>query len=288
MSSKINRAIVFLSFLLCIIGISCNKEEPIPSYIRIDKIDLTTNYSTEGSNSHKILDAWVYIDDNPVGTFEMPCTFPVLYAGSHNIKIFPGIKENGITETRIAYPFYDKYETDVTLAQGQITTIAPAVKYVQGATFQWIEDFEGVAHGVCKSDGTTKDSVMTITSTSSEIFEGTGSGKVEIFGGTYFGMTCNKYSLPKSGASVFLEMNYNCNTEFNVGVAGYTASGTLEMQQIAITLNPTSGWNKIYINLSSEVTNATNSTKFAVFFSMIKNSSLSSSYFYLDNVKLIN
>jgi len=42
---------------------SCNKEEPIPAYIHIDKIDLKTNYSIQGSNSHKIIDAWIYVDD---------------------------------------------------------------------------------------------------------------------------------------------------------------------------------------------------------------------------------
>ncbi len=277
-------------FIIGVIGISCNKEEPIPSYIHIGKINLNTAPDgSQGSNSQKILDAWVYINDNLVGAFETPCTFPVLYAGSHNVKIYAGIKENGIAETRIAYPFYDRFEKDITLTQGQIDTISPTVTYVQGIMFQWIEDFEGVSHGICKADGTSLDSIMTITTSSSEIFEGTASGKVSITSGTYFGMTCSKYTLPKSGASVFLEMNYNCNTQFNVGIVGYNAGGGIELQPTtALTLLPTIGWNKVYVNLSNEVAGAITSTKFAIFFSMRKNPDLPSSYFYLDNVKLIN
>ena len=128
---------------------------------------------------------------------------------------------------------------------------------------------------------------MTITSLPSETFDGTGCGKVSITSGNYSGMTCTKYPLPKSGASVFLEMNYNCNTEFAVGIVGYNAGGTIETQVDAIHLNPTTGWNKIYINLSGEVTNSITSVKFAIYFSMLKNSSLTSSYFYVDNMKLI-
>src|SRR3989337_3990814 len=89
------------------IGLACNKEEPIPSYIHIDAINLSTNYTIEGSSSNKILNAWIYIDDQSVGAFELPCTVPVLAVGSHEIKIQAGIKENGIDATRIYYPFYE-------------------------------------------------------------------------------------------------------------------------------------------------------------------------------------
>lgn len=287
MKKYLNKFLLFISPLGVGAFFSCHKETPIPSYIHIDKMIFNTNYSTEGSSSNKILDAWVYIDDNLVGVFELPRTFPVLYAGNHNIKIYAGIKEDGISETRIAYPFYDKYEKDVTLTQGQITTISPSVKYVPGITFEWMEDFEGVSHGICVGDGVTKDSIMKITSDPAEVFEGNGSGKVSITGGTYFGQTCSKSVLPHGGASVFLEMNYKCNTKFNVGIIGYDAGGSIQLQQIKITLVPTSSWNKIYINFSNEVTTSIASTKFSIFFSMLNNTDLSSSEFYLDNVKLI-
>ena len=51
-----------------------NPAEPTPAYIHIDKFILNTAYLTEGSNSHKITDAWVYIDDQLLGCFELPAT----------------------------------------------------------------------------------------------------------------------------------------------------------------------------------------------------------------------
>ncbi|MBI4930292.1 MAG: hypothetical protein HY841_05985 [Bacteroidetes bacterium] len=276
-----------LGLIISVIGVACNKEEPIPSYIHIDKINFTTNYLLEGSSSNKILDAWIYIDDQQVGAFELPCTVPVLAEGSHEIKIWAGIKENGIAETRIKYPFYETFSQTVILTRGQITTISPTVTYAANADFTWLEDFEGSSHSVCNS-GVTADSIMTITTAPSDVFEGTGSGKVSITSSSYIGISCAKYILPQGGASVFLELDYNCNTEFNIGIIGYTANNTIDVQWTSLTLRPTTGWNKVYINLGTEVSNATNSTKFSIFFSMLKDENLANSYFYLDNVKLIN
>lgn len=280
----------FLSLLLVpALFFSCNKEEPIPAYIRIDSFTFTTNYSVQGSASHKIQDAWIYIDDQLVGAFEMPCTVPVLYFGEHTLKVLPGVKENGISETRIPYPFYERYEAKVTLTAGQILTVAPTSTYAASADFSWMEDFEGAGHSICKNTGAV-DSVMEMIQTPEPgVFEGSGSGGFFLTNAnSYFGMTCNKYVLPKAGAAVFLEINYSCNTDFNIGIVGYDGSGGIEVQSISLTLRPTSGWNKVYVNLTNEVTAAVTSGTFSIFFSMIKNQDIPTSYAYVDNIKLIN
>ena len=276
--------LVFASFL------GCNKEEPIPAYIHIDDFTLTTNYSTQGSASHKILDAWIYIDDQFVGAFEMPCTVPVLFEGPHTLKVLPGVMENGISETRLPYPFYDRYVQSVDLVAGQILDTDPVTVYSQSADLDWIEDYEGLAHGFCTNSGLgDPDTVMKIfIAPDPAVFELNGSGGVVLGSGVYFGETCNKYVLPKGGAAVFLELNYNCNTDFNVGLRGYSGS-SLQSQGIALTLRPTSGeWKKVYVNLTQEVGGATTSGTFSVFFSFVKAPALSESFVYLDNIKLIN
>jgi hypothetical protein len=285
-----------LKIKLCALGLyvglgmwqsSCNKEEPIPSYIHISQINLTTNYSTEGSSKEpKILDAWVYIDGNTVGAFEMPFTVPVLFYGTHTLRIFPGIKENGIAETRIAYPFYALYQQTVNLTAQTITTISPTTTYLSSTNFIWLEDFEGSSPSIC--DTTNSDTVMKIIT--SDVFEGVGSGGVFLESGKtkYTGISCNKFVLSKNGSPIFLELHYKTNTEFQVGIIGYDSNNLVNVQTTALTLRPIDVWNKVYVNLTDEVTSATNSVKFAIFFSMLKNPDLSTSYFYLDNVKLLN
>jgi hypothetical protein len=219
-----------------------------------------------------------------VGAFETPCTVPVLYEGSHVIRIYPGIKENGISETRIIYPFYNFYQTTIILKRGEITTLNPVTTYNTAADFAWIEDFETGWHTICKADGINSDSIMTISSIA---FEGNGSGVVTITAPSYFSESCSTFVLPKTRTDIFLEFNYKCNTAFNVGIIGYDASGNIGAQTISLTLNPSSNWNKIYVNLTSEVNEALTSVKFRIFFSMTKDENLSSSWFYLDNIKLI-
>jgi len=284
--SQLRFTLIFLPVLLLL---GCNKEEPIPAYIHIDKIDLTTVYANEGSSSHKITDAWIYIDDQFAGAYEMPFTIPVLYTGTRRVRVLAGIKENGISQTRIPYPFYNKFEQVVSLEPGVITTLTPVTTYIKDTEFSWKEDFENAATGICNNAG-THDTVMQITKIPSEVFELAGSGRVvlDLPQSSYLGISCDKFTLPQAGAPVFLELNYNCNTDFNVGIRGYSSTNTIAYQGISLSLRTTSGWNKIYINLSDQVTGAVTSVKFGIFFSMLKNPDVSSSYFYVDNVKLVN
>jgi hypothetical protein len=93
--------ITLLLFLFIPLLFSCNKfdgDQTIPSYIHIDKITVVDNPTlNEGSLSNKITDAWVYVDEELIGAFELPATFPVLKKGKHKISIHPGIKLNGIS-----------------------------------------------------------------------------------------------------------------------------------------------------------------------------------------------
>lgn len=262
---------------------SCHKEAPIPAYIHIDQCALTTTYSIQGSSSQKIIDAWIDVDGKSVGTYEMPCTVPVLYSGQHTVTVFPGIKENGITTSRVQYQFYNTYSVTATFTPGSVLKINPTTAYASYAIFSFIEDFEGGATGFCDSTGS--DTSMQLITTPNLVFEGLKSGGVILTGNKtqYYGVTCAKYPLPNT-PPIFLEMNYNCNTEFNVGVVAYDASSNYLGQTIALTLRPTIGWNKVYVNLNDAVI-SNNAAKYSIFFSMLKNSD--PSYFYLDNVKLV-
>ena len=40
-----------------------NPEEEIPAYIEINTMNVSSNYVTQGTNSSKITDVWVYADN---------------------------------------------------------------------------------------------------------------------------------------------------------------------------------------------------------------------------------
>jgi hypothetical protein len=290
-----NRYCLLLLVVILFLG-ACelyNPKEPIPAYIRIKKINLTTQ-SAEGTNSHKITDAWVYVDEELIGCFELPTKFPVLKTGTHHLKIRAGIKVNGISATRSPYPFYTYFEQDINLVAGQVLDVSPSVGYISNTQFSFIEDFEGTGHIFYPRPAGT-DTVLKITTNPALVFEGAGSGIVGLDNiKTFFEAVTdpsNKYILPTAGSPVFLELNYKCDHPFSVGVYGYTVStgGTItNVQQFkAIDVNKSENWNKIYVYLSPIVTSS-GANRFSVFVGCANSPAVGDITIQLDNIKLVH
>jgi hypothetical protein len=280
--STVKRFLLFIS--LTSLFSSCelkDKEEEVPSYVHIESISLSTT-SAQGSNSHKITDAWIFADNEFIGAFQLPATFPVLKSGTHEIQVLAGIKQNGISATRIEYPLYQPdYET-VQLIPGGTTTISPSVTYYPGITFPWLEDFESAGFNVSPSPFGT-DTTLQITTDPSEVFEGAKSGVAYLDASHYKFECISSFSvpLPKGGNAIFLELNYKTNNKFIVGIYGNGSS-----QEAVLQVNPSATWNKIYVNMTDAVRAATSSTSFTVFIGMVKDAGVEKPTLYLDNIKL--
>ena len=63
----------------------------------------------ENGVTDNITDAWVYLNDNLQGVYELPANFPVLAKGNQTLRVKAGIKLNGISSTRSPYPFYESF-----------------------------------------------------------------------------------------------------------------------------------------------------------------------------------
>lgn len=266
---------------------SCSKEKleaDVPAYLSIDAISLTTNYLEEGSNSQNITDAWVYINDNLIGVYELPAKFPVLYEGSYELKVYGGIKENGIAATRTRYLFYAPYVEQVNFVEGETITISPNVNYSAAANFVWLEDFEQA--GISFSSHTDSDTIINRSVNSA--FEGNHSGEI------YLEQTMNfveVYSipisgLPKNGNPIFLELNFKTNQPIFLGVQN-------GIQKVAIGgLNATEEWKKIYVSLTDAVQSLPGSSDVEVFFGL--ENTLTNPFtvehpnIFLDNIKLVH
>lgn len=91
----------------------------------------------------KIVDAWVYTDNDLEGAFELPASFPVLKSGQSIIRIQPGIKLNGIAETRAPYPFFDTISIPASLTrENELELETLTASYKASTVFAWMEDFE--------------------------------------------------------------------------------------------------------------------------------------------------
>ena len=283
----LNVKIYSLFLIPGIIFLSCSKEKyeaQIPAYISIDQITFTTDYSTEGSSSSNITDAWIYINDNLVGAFELPATIPVLKEGIVNLKVYAGIKDNGISASRAKYLLYSTYEEQVNLVNGETIEVNPYVTYDTGVKFSWMEDFEQASLSFLYTSGS--DTIVNKIAT--DVKEGNYSGQIYLESGMdYFEATSVAYSnLPQNGTPIYLEMDFKTNEPLLVGIY-------LDSEQYAkMTLNVTSTWKKIYINLTDLINQKLGASEVKIFSGIEDNPSnpfvSSNPEIFLDNIKLVH
>lgn len=278
-------------FLLLLTGLfsSCEKfsgDQTIPSYLKVDSIGFSAEYATWGSSSHAICDAWVYVDGELIGAFPLPAQFPVLKKGTHTVKILPGIKKDGIAETRIVYPFYTGIEKQVNLTQDSSISVGTVTStYDTHTSILWQEDFES---SVITLDSTSRSDVM-IKKTdpgSPLTFERLHSGIVQMDSvGSFFELISHKaYTIPYS--QVFLELNFNTNNQITVSVMLY--KNLVRQQFPVMVLLPTNGiWKKIYIDLSNSFASLDGASQFQVMFGNFQDSGVSHAQILLDNIKLV-
>ena len=264
----------------------------VPTYIKIDSVYIDTFYPSEGSTSAKVTDVWVYVDDQNMGVFELPAIFPLLYEGKHKLEIRPGIKLNGISSTRVPYPFYKPliyndfdFFPDSIIDLGAIET-----EYYQNVDFIWMEDFETSVLSIIESDNSDTTIERTTPANSPEAFLSENSrysGKIVLTkeNPRFIGYTFNEYDLPRDGSPIMLEMNFKTNYLLLVGVLVNNPSDY--SWEDLVFLKETDNWNKIYINIGPVVLRNPNALSFKIYFTSSLAEGQEEAEIFLDNIKLI-
>lgn len=271
-------------------------DEDTPAYLYVTGFELTTNPFTEGSNSHKITDVWLSVDGNFLGVYTLPALIPVLEEGSHVLKFDAGIKDNGINATPEIYPFYQTYEVTLDLQPNQTDTIRPVTQYRSTTKFAFIEPFETSQHQfreVRQPAGATGIQLST-----QDVFEGQSSAMISLDSASRRLVeiaTLDKYrDLLKTGAYVYLEVNYKSDVPVVFGAVGHYDSGGIgtSATQYDPGFLPKDEWNKIYFNLTKMIFDGDFDSYQIIFQAFIPNEndkpSLASAKVWLDNIKLVH
>lgn len=281
--------------------ISCSRDKYLatrPVYFSMPDYQLVTNYNDEGTSNSSITTAWIYVDNDLEGVYEVPLAAPVLLEpGPHTIRIFPGINLNGVSSSRAIYGFFERELFDTTLP-GDLDTFNLPLKYrrtnyTANSTVEIMEDFDEAGINLQATD--IADTGIVKISDSSLVFTnpqqpGENNGRAgAMFTTSVFRQaevaSVRTYNLPKNGDNVYLEMNYRCNQEFLIGVIANQPGGV--SQQATVVVNPKETWNKIYINLVTELTAFRDADNFRIFIGTIHNSGNETGWVYLDNLKLV-
>jgi len=281
-------------FLIVVLLSGCDNNDDsilVPSYITIDQFSLTTDYG-QGTASHKITDAWVYVDETLIGAFELPARVPILSEGNQNITIRPGIKINGISNTRAIYPYLFPVTREVRLVKDSAISLSPvSTRYRTNVTFPWLEGFELTG---LTMDTTSKSTVpLQRTSDPSLIFSIPGesnsfSGLIQLPSDTsiFEVVTRETYDFPAPGSEVFLEMNFKTDNSIVVGVF-YKTNG-IQVQRPLLVLNESAEWNKIYVNLTVPKYDTPGATDFRIFIGAQTDEGKDQATILIDNLKLVH
>lgn len=280
---------IFITFTLLIFS-GCdiiNPEEPQASYIRIDTILVETDPVLQGTNSSKISDAWIYVDQNLLGAFELPCEVPVLLEGKKEVLIGAGIKINGLSGLRSPYAFYRLWEGEADLVAGETTLLSPTVTYFDSLNYPINANFDDISGNIIEAT-IASDTTVLLNNNPTVSFEGNGcfqvllrrdSGYVEF-------QTVNALELPKQGSNVYAEMNYKTSHQMTVAVAAYYPASATRRSTI-INLNPSENWNKIYLNLTEAVSRELGAVNYRLYFFAFKPSGSGELNLLIDNLKII-
>ncbi|MBP6335511.1 MAG: hypothetical protein KA444_08570 [Bacteroidia bacterium] len=281
-----HRQKLFLLFSLIFLQ-SCeiiNPEEDIPTYVQIDSIALNTDYITEGSVNSKFTDAWIYVNGSYLGTYELPCTIPVIGEGQQKISVRAGVLDNGIASTRAAYTKTGTFDTILDMEANKTHIIKPTVRYLTGTVFAQIEDYDDGSLTLEATSANTATFSITPGSDPNALEGNSGYVELDVNHSLFEFATSTPYSLPTS-TPVYVEFNYKCNQEFTLGVFVSSVSGIL--QSPVLNVRPSTEWNKIYVNLSDGGGIFTNAFDYKIYFRSTLPAGSSSGYIYLDNLKVL-
>lgn len=277
---------VFFLVLIIVFFVSCkkwDKEEKIPSYLRVYSAQVETDFATQGANTHKISDVWVNIDGNRQGTYEIPSTFPVLETGQHSVILRSGIKVNGIAASRAIYPFYTIFEVDTFLPEGKVLKLDPIFTYRPETAFAWMESFQG--NGFSLDRDLESDTTLYVMSDST----GNKYGKftIDAIRRRFYYKSAEPYSLPKNGSSIYLEFDYRCDHPFTVGLLVNKLQSSINTPILVLNPHPNS-FNHIYVNLTPTVTDNMDAINFNVIIQSVLQDGYTEGNCEIDNLKLLH
>ena len=278
-------------FLLLLLGFTaCVKNNPDPSWLEVTAWSLQSNIDLsgdEGELSHNITEAWVLIDDKVIGVFQVPFKIPILKDGMCNIKIYPAIKNNGISATKKIYPFLEFYEVNQTLVQNQTLTLHPVTKYKSVTQF-WIEDFEGINISLT-DDPNTSIAVCETVNENLQPFNGSFYRKISLNSIDSLWVAYTDAIFIAKGKEAYLEIDYHNTNSLTTGLIYASPTGVTNNINIRLNAqNPeTAVWKKIYIELKELITASPNSSNFQQSFSCYLDPGQISTEILIDNIKVV-
>ncbi len=247
---------LFIYLLICsLFWQGCNiHHEQTPTYIHIDSFAFKGNSLFPNvTKSHQINTVWVYYNNNPVGVFDLPATFPIMTNGAGvtgKLELSAGVSVNGQNDELSGYPFY-VFDTSTFVSQpGKVIYHQPTTEFFDKVKITSISDFEGATHFSLWSPG--GNIPMTIVNDDSLLFEGGYSGSILLSSpaDSSVDSTIIPFAIP-SGVSTFIEFDYKCSVPFYVGIQANQGTIISTTPFYLTGVNTSDHWQKFYLSVAN-------------------------------------
>lgn len=280
-----------VSFLL----FGCVRNNPQPVWLDLSTWQIEDNpelIEGPGFLNHNFTDVWVYVDNKLIGVFELPCKIPVLITGEgKSVRLYPTIRNNGISGTKKIYPFCEAFEQTYDLVEGSTISIQPITRYSKECEF-WLEDFES-SSSKFTTDTDNSNTNMTFESDPNISLDGT-YGHISLNGSTdslWRGISVDPIVLPKSGAEVYMEIDYHNTNNVEQGfVTVYSGGSTVDNPYGQMNKQDPGSvkWKKIYFDMKEIVSYYTASSGYKPYLKSVIQEATGSADIYIDNIRLVH
>jgi hypothetical protein len=295
----------FLFSILLSLFLGCNQEEAArPLYLKIDRMHLQTDYSEEGTAHSDFSTVWVYLNDKIIGAFELPAILPVIpKEGKNELRLLAGISTNGISSFRSINtsltPVNLEFDYENT-GGAPDTLIIPeddlVVTYKDFYEVTIVEDFDDPGLNFQRTAFSDTGFIKIDDADSIFSFQAYGANQPEP--NSESGLivldaqnpqvdlhSVVSYSIPPGTQNLYLEITYRTNAQVGFGLVANLPTG--DRSDVTAGVLPKSEWNKIYINLITELQAFPGASGYQVLIRAQKPDNLPEARIFLDNIKLV-
>lgn len=259
-----------------------DNEKPIPGFLEL-KEPKVTKPDGNGLDTHKITDVWVFADGQIVGVFPLPAKVPLEVTGKEQeITLLAGIRNNGMIDSPVFYPFYKSILTKVTPQEGKTIQIPLDFQYARDFKMPLNEGFE--TGNVFSIDFDNKPETKIIT-TQDTYASGSKSGLAILESGSTFievASASRVINNENARGQSYIELDYKGEGEISVGIAKIR-SGIITGEYVLFVPGKET-WNKIYVDVT-KVLSGTDYDEYRIILAFRKTGFSEQSKLYIDNVR---
>lgn len=289
---------------------SCNKfsgDVTVPAWLHIDAIDVIPQDenapSIEDGFYSSLVDAVqlvAYFEgdeaETNLGTFQMPCTLPVLRHGKIKyLNVTPCVKQNGIASTRIEYPYLQRQRIEgLSLTPDSITNIGTrdtaTGRYILHTFYHPLPRLAILAEDYFEptSFSTHFDSTLTwVKNDPTNACTGQGYGAVHVDKSqqTVRFYIPEEFSVDKT-KYLYLEMDYRTDVLFEVYLTGFVNASSNASTMPVMKLYANDHWQKIYINLGKAWSQFNYNNPISISFAALNTEGIEGDI-RIDNIKIV-